>query len=114
MKAWVVGAAILLVHAAAWADKPSRAGAIVGGKDEDAVTDIMKAFTKALGVKCNHCHAREGGKFDYGKWTKHKRLALWMYVNFNQKLKQADGGALNCNTCHQGKAKFLKSALAGD
>jgi len=95
-------------------DAPSRAGAIVKGKDEDAVADIMKTFNKALKVKCNFCHVREDGKFNYKKWTKHKRVALHMHTEYVAKLKNAEGGSINCNTCHQGRKTFLKKVAKGD
>ena len=112
----VLSACILLgftAPAAADGDAPSAAGAIVKGKDEDAVTAIMRSFTKALKVKCNHCHVREDGKFDYKKWTKKKRIALYMHTEYVEKLKNADG-PIACNTCHRGRQAFLKKVASGD
>jgi hypothetical protein len=105
-----LGAVTLLVVATAGrAEEPAGAGAIVGGKDEEAVTQIMRSFTKAMGKKCNYCHVRSEGKFEYKKWTKRKRIALWMYTHFVQKLKDSDGNPVTCGTCHPGKAKFLRA-----
>jgi hypothetical protein len=114
MRRPAIPAVLLLAMAAAPASavkKPEEAGAIVKGKDEDAILVIMRGFTKALGVKCNYCHVKEEGKFDYPQWTKRKRIALWMHLQFVQKLKQADGTEVTCNTCHQGKRKILRRAL---
>jgi hypothetical protein len=111
--ALVIAGVTMMWVAAAGADAPPGAGAIVGGKDEDAITEIMNGIKEALGVQCTHCHVRKEGKFDYKKWTGHKRIALWMYVNVVQKMKNADGSALTCNNCHNGKAKFLKKIEKG-
>jgi hypothetical protein len=114
MRSLAIPATLLcsMVAATAWAvQKPEEAGAIVKGKDEDAILLIMRGFTKALGVKCNFCHVKEEGKLDYPKWTRRKRIALWMHVHFVQKLRQADGSDVTCNTCHQGKRKILGRAL---
>ncbi len=100
---------LVFLSAAAFAGAPKGAGSIKEGKDEDTLLETMRGFTKALGVKCTYCHVKTEGKFLYPKWTKKKkRIALWMYLNFNMKLKQADGSAVTCDTCHHGRRTFIK------
>jgi hypothetical protein len=95
-------------------DGPKGAGAIVKGKDEEAITQLMRGFNKALKVKCNFCHVRVAGKFQFKKWTKKKRVALWMHNEFVAKLKKADGGDMTCNTCHQGRKRWLRKIAKGE
>ena len=68
---------------------------------------IMKAFTLALGVGCDGCHASSGGRVDYGADTPKKNVARKMWTNLVSGLKQKDNSALFCDSCHQGKMTFL-------
>jgi cytochrome c7-like protein len=85
---------------------------------KDAVTDraktraVMKTFTIALGVECNHCHAPKAGseELDYEANTPQKNVARKMWTNFVRGLSRKDGSALYCDGCHQGKAEFLDRA----
>ena len=36
----------------------------------DELRDIMRGFSRALGVRCNHCHVREGEDFDFASDAK--------------------------------------------
>lgn len=95
-------------------DAPAEAGSILTkGMDEKTASDLMRSFNQALGVKCNHCHVKTGKKFDYERWTKRKRIALRMYTDFVAKLKTQAGGAVTCNTCHQGRTTWLKKIGKG-
>lgn len=68
---------------------------------------VMKAFTMALGVGCEGCHAASGGRVDYGADTPKKNVAKKMWTNLVRGLKQKDNSALFCDSCHQGKMTFL-------
>jgi len=68
---------------------------------------VMKAFTMALGVGCEGCHASSGGRVDYGADTPKKNVAKKMWTNLVRGLKQKDDSALFCDSCHQGKMTFL-------
>jgi hypothetical protein len=71
------------------------------------VMALMRAFTKGLGVKCLFCHAKaEDGRMDPTVPTKNRRMARYMHDHFTQ-LTLLDGSPATCQTCHQGKAKFL-------
>ncbi len=76
----------------------------------------MKGWNKALGVKCNHCHAKrtdDPKKLDFASDEKpEKDMARSMYkmtMKLNRKYfsdeKEHEGKAtlaVNCNTCHRG------------
>src|SRR5262249_54676169 len=64
---------------------------------------VMKTFTKALNVQCSGCHDTS----DYSISTPNKRIAARMWSDFAQGLALKDGGALYCDSCHQGKGAFL-------
>jgi len=68
---------------------------------------VMKSFTVALGTGCDGCHAKVGTKLDYGAETPNKNITRNMWTQFVRGLEQADGSALYCDSCHQGKMKFL-------
>jgi hypothetical protein len=67
---------------------------------------VMKSFTIALGVDCNGCHAGSGKTLDYEAVTPQKKVAAKMWSDFVRGLK-AKEGTLYCDSCHQGKMKYL-------
>lgn len=75
---------------------------VLKGMPEERVTQVMVAFTKALGVECDYCHT---GDFD--DETPRKQIARYMLTEFSSKLVTKEGGAVNCNSCHQGHARPL-------
>jgi len=107
------GALLLLITSVVSAGKPEGAGTWIEGKDKEDIQLMMRSVNKALGVKCNHCHVRKEGKFQYDKWTPRKRVALFMYLNYVRKLQRRGGKSLSCRTCHRGKASFLKKIAKG-
>ena len=75
---------------------------VLKGMPEERVTQVMVAFTKALGVECDYCHT---GDFDED--TPRKQIARYMMTEFSSKLVNKDGSAVNCTSCHQGHARPL-------
>ena len=68
---------------------------------------LMPFFVKALGMKgCTGCHV-EG---DYKAPTHNKEMASAMWTHFVRDLRAKGGGALFCDSCHQGKQKLLVRA----
>jgi len=67
---------------------------------------IMKSFTIALGVDCNGCHAGSGKSMDYEAETPAKKVTRKMWTSFVRGLKTKEGN-LYCDSCHQGKVKYL-------
>jgi hypothetical protein len=65
---------------------------------------VMGLFVRALGYEgCTGCHV-EG---DFDKETHNMRVARQMWDHFLVDLRDAQGGALFCDSCHGGKAKIL-------
>jgi nitrate/TMAO reductase-like tetraheme cytochrome c subunit len=75
---------------------------VLKGVPEERLTQIMTAFTKALGVECTYCHTS-----DFDEDTPRKQIARFMMTQFSQGLVKKDGSAVGCNDCHQGHARPL-------
>lgn len=75
---------------------------VLKGVPEERVTQVMVAFTKALGVECTYCHTD-----DFDEDTPRKQIARFMMTQFSQGLVKQDGSAVGCNDCHQGHARPL-------
>jgi len=68
---------------------------------------LMAFFVKALGYSgCEGCHVAGDFKAD----THNKRMASAMWTHFVRDLRMKGGGALFCDSCHQGKQKLLARA----
>ena len=63
---------------------PGRAqdGKTIFGENKKETFKAMKGIAKSLGVKCLHCHVKEGGKIKYEVDTPHKKLARLMKFSF--------------------------------
>ncbi|GAB5537007.1 MAG: hypothetical protein Rubg2KO_32560 [Rubricoccaceae bacterium] len=82
----------------------------------DELTDIMKGFTRALGVRCDHCHINEGDSFEDFNFpsddNRHKDVArdmMRMTWQINTEILPAIAGLghhgppkVTCDTCHRG------------
>jgi nitrate/TMAO reductase-like tetraheme cytochrome c subunit len=68
----------------------------------ERLTQVMTAFTKALGVECTYCHTT-----DFDEDTPRKQIARFMMNEFSGGLVKQDGSAVGCNDCHQGHARPL-------
>ena len=68
----------------------------------ERLTQVMMAFTKALGVECTYCHTS-----DFDDETPRKQIARFMMIEFSRGLVKQDGSAVGCNDCHQGHARPL-------
>jgi hypothetical protein len=65
---------------------------------------VMDLFVKSLGFEnCQGCHV-EG---DFKKETKNIKLARSMWNEFVVKLRDAKGGTLFCDSCHNGKEHMI-------
>ena len=69
---------------------------------------IMKTFTIALGTTCDGCHVAKAATDDEFRIdTPRKKVARQMYARFVGELQKKGGGAIYCDTCHQGSIRFL-------
>jgi hypothetical protein len=83
---------------------------------------MMRGFTKSLGVRCEYCHVGEGNdlsKFDFAsdarRQKQNARLMMQMVLDLNGKYlasvpepRPAGEAAVTCNTCHRGEQKPAK------
>ena len=78
--------------------------------DRDKIHAVMTSFTIALGTTCEGCHVKAGTKIDFEADSEKKKIAKGMWTHFVRALKNKDGGAIFCDSCHQGKMQFLDRA----
>ena len=65
---------------------------------------LMPFFVKALGFSgCEGCHVAG----DFKAPTHNKQMASSMWAHFVRDLRAKGGGAMFCDSCHQGKQKLL-------
>ena len=99
------------------ASAPGSAHATERTKEElKALKKVMKQWSKALGVKCKHCHNTK----DFKEWTPQREVALAMSELFTKKLKPPAGGGapggavgagasagagVTCSDCHEKSLK---------
>src|SRR4051812_6973654 len=76
-------------------------------KPEDLRSGVMRQYTQALGVTCDHCHAQDRASDDkMQKEVARKMIAMVTEIN----AKSPDGGAkahVTCFPCHNGKVTPL-------
>jgi len=76
---------------------------VLKGLPEERLTQVMTAFTRALGVDCAYCHKGD----DFDTETPRKQIARFMMTEFSQKLVKQDGSPVSCSDCHQGRPRPL-------
>ena len=81
----------------------------------DALIGIMRGFTDALGVRCDHCHARgDEGPPDFPsdanpvKDVARDMMRMTWQINAEtlpaiEGLRESDGMRVTCYTCHRGE-----------
>ena len=82
--------------------KKSEGLQVLKGMPSARITQVMTAFTKALGVECNYCHTD-----DFDEDTPRKQIARFMFTEYSSGLVKQDGSTVSCNDCHQGHARPL-------
>lgn len=107
---------ITLFSAVSAQDRPKNLKVFPDTIDGERLTDIMKGFTSALGVRCSFCHVGEEGRplseYDFASDArKEKNIAremLRMTSTVNATITgifRSDNGApvsVQCVTCHRG------------
>jgi hypothetical protein len=53
-------------------------GKTIFGANQQETLKAMKALAQSLGVKCQDCHLKQGGKLDYKAETEHKKVTRQM------------------------------------
>ena len=132
----LIGLAVLgfssLAHAQArweWPDRAKNLKVFPKNTKKEDLRDAMVGFTRALGVRCQHCHVGQEGQplttFDFASDQKVEketaRGMLKMVRNVNHELGKMklppdpDRVEVRCITCHRGRPrpKTLVAELAG-
>jgi hypothetical protein len=80
--------------------------------NKDQLKKVMATFSKSLGWECKDCHGTKNFEAPHPM----KKVAEHMWNDYLRGLSHS-AGPLYCDSCHQGKAKYLdrsdKKALAG-
>jgi len=88
------------------------------GINHDDMEKVMHHYNKALGVKCNFCHAKASdgsNKMDFASDEKPEKASARSMMKMTNKLNQKSFGSkkgefnqavmeVSCNTCHRGKS----------
>lgn len=115
----VAGVALLAAFTPAKAQLPQRytnLQVLPAGISPDSLIGVMGGFTRALGVRCAHCHVARNGvrpapdeyASDDRETKRVARVMLRMVRDINQKYLPETGrtipsrGAVTCATCHGG------------
>jgi len=96
------------------APKPKNLKILPKDISHEALHEVMEGFNKALGVKCNFCHApspTDPKKLDFASDEKHHKEVARMMMTMTQKTnkkyfkgedKNGNPRAITCITCHNG------------
>ena len=106
-----------------WPEKPKNIQVLSKDLVGQRLRPIMVGFTRALGVRCTHCHVGEEGKplstYDFASdQNPNKERAREMYrmlgsINDHLKKIQPSGSVrvnMWCHTCHQGRSRPMTLA----
>lgn len=82
---------------------------VLGGFEAENLLFAMDAWSKALGVSCNHCHNTSDFASDEKENKLISREMVVMGIGISEKLKSIKGLSakpiVNCITCHRGQLK---------
>lgn len=109
------GAAIALLFSAA-AVVPSSAdeGKTIFGANQQETLKAMKGIAQSLGVKCEDCHLKKGGKLNYKADTEHKKMARQMKEILVDNLAQKGSGEITFQDDHHQTKITAKYTAQGD
>jgi hypothetical protein len=107
-------AGVLTLAGASWVGPPPADAAGVKnlqvlprGTSSSDVKRLMRTFTKALGVKCGHCHDMSDMSVDTPR-KETARQMMRMVQTINKKYLPRARNQVDCATCHRGRKKPSK------
>lgn len=112
----VRGVAITLVLSAAMTVVPSSAdeGKTIFGANQQETLKAMKGIAQSLGVKCEDCHLKQGGKLSYKADTERKKVARQMKHVLVDSLIQKGNGEVTFQDGHYQTKITAKYLATGD
>ena len=82
-------------------------------KAEDLRSGVMRQYTQALGVTCDHCHVQGDRASDEKPQKETARMMIAMVNDINAKFPDAAAKThVTCYTCHNGKVTPLTAPAA--
>lgn len=106
-----------------WPDSAQNLEVLPGDTDGRRMRAVMTGFTRALGVRCNHCHVGEEGQplatFDFAsdenpnKDRAREMMRMMGSIGEHLAAVEPSGEAridISCNTCHRGRPRPLTLA----
>ncbi len=109
-----------------WPENPKNLKVLPDSIRGQRLGQVMRGFTNALGVRCEHCHVGEGdlSKFDFAsddKPAKQKARIMYKMVQAingthmaELEIPAAERLAVTCTTCHRGAARPVMLAALLD
>lgn len=86
-----------------------RPGQTIFADNKRASLKAMRSISKSLGVKCTHCHVKEGNKVKYEIDTPNKKIARAMKLGFVDRLVTA--GESSIEYTHHDEATKVRAVL---
>ncbi len=84
-------------------------GQTIFAADKRTSLKVMRDISKSLGVKCTHCHVKEGNKVKYEIDTPNKKNARAMKFGFVDRLGSKRESAVEYT--HDGKAATVRAVV---
>ena len=107
-------ALVFLLIAAAVAPGNAQEGKTIFGANQQETLKAMKGIAQSLGVKCQDCHLKQGGKLDYKADTEHKRMARQMKRVLVDSLVQKGSGEIAVQEDHHQTKITAQYVAQGD
>ncbi len=77
----------------------------------EQLIELMRTYSRSLGVRCTYCHEGEQESMDFASDVKSEkraaRVMMQMTRNINEEYisrLESQGNVVDCYTCHRGKA----------
>jgi hypothetical protein len=107
-------ALVVLLAAAAVVPANAQEGKTIFGANQQETLKAMKGIAQSLGVKCQDCHLKKGGKLDYKADTEHKRMARQMKQVLVDSLAQKGSGEIAVQEGHHQTKITAQYVAQGD
>ncbi len=104
----------LFVAAAAAVAADAQGGKTIFGANQEETLKAMTGLATSLGVKCEDCHLKKGGKLDYKADTEHKKITRQMKQVLVDSLAQKGSGEVAIQEEHHQTKITAQYLIQGD